>query len=310
MGASQFFEAVYSYKLISGNAYIQAVSDVATMNFYNNGILGLSLGSTGLPTFPLLTTAGYTKNSSAGLLSTQAVPIPIADGGTNATTATTAFNNLSPMTTQGDIIQGGASGAGQRLAAVATGNALISGGVGALNSWGKIGLTTHVTGLLPSANINWADINGLSPINTGGVNWINISNYATGKVLTATSANGVNWSSPITGTNACKDFKCINVDPNASTAVWGKEWLPYNVTWTAWYCWVDASTSAVITPKECNANMGSCGNITNAITCGTTKTTGTITDSSYAANNGISVTVGTISGSPTQVLLCGEFTKC
>ena len=36
--------------------------------------------------------------------------------------------------------------------AVATGNALISGGIGSLSSWGKIGLTTHVSGTLPVTN--------------------------------------------------------------------------------------------------------------------------------------------------------------
>jgi hypothetical protein len=41
--------------------------------------------------------------------------VPIADGGTGAGTAAAAFNALSPMTTQDDIIIGGASGAGARL---------------------------------------------------------------------------------------------------------------------------------------------------------------------------------------------------
>ena len=35
---------------------------------------------------------------------------------------------------------------------MATGNALISGGVNTAPSWGKIGLTTHVSGTLPVAN--------------------------------------------------------------------------------------------------------------------------------------------------------------
>lgn len=38
------------------------------------------------------------------------------------------------------------------LADVATGNALISGGVGVVPAYGKIGLTTHITGILSSAN--------------------------------------------------------------------------------------------------------------------------------------------------------------
>jgi hypothetical protein len=45
-----------------------------------------------------------------------------------------------------------ATGSLAKLADVATGNAIISGGVGAIPSYGKIGLTTHVSGVLPVAN--------------------------------------------------------------------------------------------------------------------------------------------------------------
>lgn len=68
------------------------------------------------------------------------------------TWSTPAAGFTNPMTSVGDIIQGTTAGAAARLAAVATGNALISGGVTTANSWGKIGLTTHVTGTLPVAN--------------------------------------------------------------------------------------------------------------------------------------------------------------
>ena len=59
-----------------------------------------------------------------------------------------------------------------RLAAVATGNALISGGVGAVSTWGKIGLTTHVSGTLAVAS--------------GGTN---ITSYVTGDILIATGTS-------------------------------------------------------------------------------------------------------------------------
>lgn len=52
----------------------------------------------------------------------------------------------------GDLFYASAADAISKLADVATGNALISGGVGAAPSWGKIGLTTHVSGILPAAN--------------------------------------------------------------------------------------------------------------------------------------------------------------
>ena len=54
--------------------------------------------------------------------------------------------------TIGDILYASSSSALAKLAGVATGNALISGGVGTAPSWGKIGLTTHVSGTLPVAN--------------------------------------------------------------------------------------------------------------------------------------------------------------
>jgi len=52
----------------------------------------------------------------------------------------------------GDLLYASTTTALSKLADVATGNALISGGVGVAPSWGKIGLTTHVSGTLPIAN--------------------------------------------------------------------------------------------------------------------------------------------------------------
>lgn len=52
----------------------------------------------------------------------------------------------------GDLVYANTTTSLARLADVATGNALISGGVGVAPSWGKIGLTTHVSGTLPWAN--------------------------------------------------------------------------------------------------------------------------------------------------------------
>jgi hypothetical protein len=52
----------------------------------------------------------------------------------------------------GDLIYASGATTLSTLADVATGNALISGGVGVAPSWGKIGLTTHVSGTLPIAN--------------------------------------------------------------------------------------------------------------------------------------------------------------
>lgn len=85
-------------------------------------------------------------NLSGGLITGV---LAIANGGTNSTTATGAFNNLSPMTTAGDVIYGGTSGAGTRLAAGTSVQLFHS---GTTPSWSAVSLTADVTGTLPVAN--------------------------------------------------------------------------------------------------------------------------------------------------------------
>ncbi len=119
-----------------------------TLNIPNYTLAGL--GGIGLTS--LSASAPLSYNNGTGAFS-----IAQADGGTNgflSSTDWTTFNTKmsNPMTTTGDVIYGGVAGAPTRLAGVATGNALISGGVGTAPSWGKIGLTTHVSGILPIAN--------------------------------------------------------------------------------------------------------------------------------------------------------------
>lgn len=52
----------------------------------------------------------------------------------------------------GDLIYASAAGTLSKLADIATGNVLLSGGVGAAPSYGKVGLTTHVSGTLAVGN--------------------------------------------------------------------------------------------------------------------------------------------------------------
>lgn len=61
--------------------------------------------------------------------------VAIANGGTGQTTKAPAFDALSPMTTGGDIIYGGASGTGTRLANGSAGQVLTSNGTTAAPSW-------------------------------------------------------------------------------------------------------------------------------------------------------------------------------
>lgn len=54
--------------------------------------------------------------TSSGNATTYAGTVPLNKGGTGQTTKAAAFNALQPMTTSGDLIYGGASGTGTRLA--------------------------------------------------------------------------------------------------------------------------------------------------------------------------------------------------
>ena len=81
----------------------------------------------------------------------------------------------------GDLLYADTTTTLAKLADVATGNALISGGVGVAPSWGKIGLTTHVSGVLPTANGG----TNLSSFTANGVMYASsTSALATGAALT------------------------------------------------------------------------------------------------------------------------------
>lgn len=73
--------------------------------------------------------------------STISLPVNPADGGTGVTSYSV-----------GDLLYASGPTTLAKLSDVAVGNALISGGVGVIPSWGKIALTTHVSGTLPVAN--------------------------------------------------------------------------------------------------------------------------------------------------------------
>ncbi len=105
--------------------------------------------------------------TSAGTLAftLSGTPLPLSSGGTGASTASAAFNALSPMTASGDLIYGGASGAGTRLASGTNGQVLtLSGG---LPTWqtgaSGSGTVTSVAATVPA----FLSVAG-SPITTSG----------------------------------------------------------------------------------------------------------------------------------------------
>jgi hypothetical protein len=100
----------------------QVAADVPSLDVakITTGIFGSERGGTanGFTAFTGPTTAEKTftlPDASATVLTSNAA-VSIAQGGTGQTTASAAFDALSPMTTLGDTIHGGAAGTGTRLA--------------------------------------------------------------------------------------------------------------------------------------------------------------------------------------------------
>jgi hypothetical protein len=98
-----------------------------------------------------LTLGGSLSNVS---LATQVTgTLPVGNGGTGQTTKATAFDALSPMNTAGDIIYGGASGTGTRLAIGSAGQVLSV--VSGAPAWSALTLSSpSVTGNLTFSTSN------------------------------------------------------------------------------------------------------------------------------------------------------------
>ena len=108
----------------------------------NKTISALSSASTivGTEVLPIVQSSATVKVSVANLTSGLGTIIA-TKGGTGQTSYAV-----------GDLLYADTTTTLAKLADVATGNALISGGVTTAPSWNKIGLTTHVSGVLPVAN--------------------------------------------------------------------------------------------------------------------------------------------------------------
>lgn len=91
--------------------------------------------------FGLTDAAKSGANSDITSLTGLTTALSVSQGGTG----------LSSFTT-GDLLYASGAAALSKLSSVATGNVLLSGGASTAPTWGKVGLSTHVSGVLPIAN--------------------------------------------------------------------------------------------------------------------------------------------------------------
>jgi hypothetical protein len=171
--------AVGDIPYASGATTLAKLADVATGNALLSGGIGAApvYGKVGLTTHVVGT-------------------LPVANGGSGiASYAVGDIAYASDITTL------------SKLNAVATGNALLSGGVGTAPVYGKVGLTTHVTGTLPVANGG----TGVTTSTGSGANALATSPTLTSPTLvtpilgtptsgTLTSCTGLPLTTGVTGT--------------------------------------------------------------------------------------------------------------
>lgn len=115
---------------ITGNA----TADFASIQGTTDQVLRVDGTGTGLSFGSIDLSKSATVGSSI---------LPVANGGTSFSSYTT-----------GDLIQASGSGTLDKLNSVATGNALISGGVGTVSSWGKI-TSSHVDSSIQASGLAW-----------------------------------------------------------------------------------------------------------------------------------------------------------
>ena len=119
--------------------------------------------------------------------------VAIANGGTGAVTQTAAFNALSPITTQGDIIYGGASGTGTRLAAGTASQVLRMNAGGTAPEWSS----TAGTGDMLLAAVQ--SVTGVKTFDNSTIAMKGTSTGVTTLSTTNTSATNYNINLPASG---------------------------------------------------------------------------------------------------------------
>jgi hypothetical protein len=237
---------------LSGAQFLGALSTGIVKNTTATGVLSIAVAAD----FPTLNQ--NTTGTAAGLSAT----LVATSGGTGQSSYAV-----------GDLLYASTTTALSKLADVATGNALISGGVGVAPSWGKIGLTTHVSGTLAATN--------------GGTG---IGAYATGDLLYANSPSSLaRIASAPTG------LSLISSGSGVAPA-WGKIGLTTHVSGTLPVTNGGTGTATALTPgsvvfagasgiySENNANFfWDAANI--ALGLGTLTPTHILTTASYSQPN-------------------------
>jgi len=286
----RWFNNIYALTGSGGGITPVTNGGTGTGNIPTNGQLLIGNGTdyslsvlTAGANITITNTAGHITIASAGALSsfsagttgfTPSTPTTgaiVLSGTLIAANGGTGFASYAV----GDLLYANTTTTLAKLADVATGNALISGGVSTAPSWGKIGLTTHVSGTLPIAN---GGTNATTTPTAGAVAYGTGTAYdftavgTSGQVLTSAGTGAPTWTTPTTGTVTAVTATAPVVSSGGTAP---------NISMAA----ASASTDGYLTSTDWNTfnNKGS----------------GTVTSVSVVSANGLA---GTSSGGATPAL--------
>ena len=176
----------------------------------STGVLGVPNGGSGATTL-----TGYLiGNGTSAFTASATIPtsslsgtLNIANGGTGQTTASTAFNALSPLTTAGDTLYGGVSGAGTRLGIGTAGQVLTVNSGATAPQWTTLSgvavttFQTSLSGLTPSTATNGAiTLAGTLGVASGGTGATTLTGYVYGNGIGAMTASTTIPTSALSGT--------------------------------------------------------------------------------------------------------------
>ena len=272
-----------------------------TISIANTAVTPATYGTaSSVPTLTINAQGQITNatNTSIAIDATQITTgiLDVARGGTGIGSYTT-----------GDILYASNTSTLSALADVATGNALISGGVGTAPSWGKIGLSTHISGTLAVSNGGTGQNSSLTQygvIYAGTASSMSVTGAGTtGQILVATTGNAPSWSSTIPSTSGVTSFSGDATGLTPATSTTGDISLAgtLNVTHggtgaTTLTGYVKGTGTAALTASSTipNTDITGLGTMSTQNANSVTITGGTATLTS------VTLTSGTISTTPTN----------
>ena len=232
--------------------------------------------------------------------------LSIANGGTGQTTASTAFNALSPMTTLGDIIYGGASGTGTRLAGSTTSSIVFlsqtgTGSVSAAPVWtASTGTGSVVMSASPTLS---GTITGGTFSGTHSGSGASLTNLPLNQ-FTGLTAGGVAYGSATTtiATNSAGTSGQALLSGGAGAPTWGTLGLAYGGTGaTSAQAAMNALAGAVTSAQYLRGNgtnvVMSAIQVSDVPTLNqnTTGSSGSCTGNSATATTAVNVSGGSVS---------------